>query len=164
MGPERPGAQQAHSGWPRAHDGLEKAGWASWGLPASGYLGPPGPVSCPGRGGAPSAPSRPGKPTARPCEGKAGPPALDRLPGRQRTGRGTLQDPRNPPGPSTSPILRAATAIGREHEAVTETPGLPLGACRAPPHPVVRTPRFHCWGREFGPWSGNRIPCAPGHE
>lgn len=157
MGPDRPGAQQAHSGWPRAHNGLEKARRASWGLPASGHLGPPGPINCPGRGGAPPAPSRSGKPTVRPCEGEAGPPALDGLPGAQRTGRGTLQDPWNPPRPSTSPVLRAAPATSWEHKAVTETPGLPLGERREHPHPVVRTPRFHSTARGEGSVPGQGI-------
>ena len=29
-----------------------------------------------------------------------------------------------------------------------------------PGGPVVKTPRFHCWGRAFHPWSGNRTPCS----
>ena len=29
-----------------------------------------------------------------------------------------------------------------------------------PGGPVVKTPRFHCRGRRFDPWWGNKIPRA----
>ena len=64
------------------------------------------------------------------------------------------------PWPGIEPVPPALEAWSPSHWTAREFPTI-FVMQDFPGCPVVRTPRFHCWGPGFDPWQGTKILSTP---